>query len=350
MKLLSGSRVAGFEENSLWCCDLGGFVWHEHLDALQTAWGGEAFPWGSVCSVGEWPQGQKGDLIKELHANNPLCQKKNDILHSYPSPFVFQPLSPCSPLCSFLFAAICTQQKPAGSLSFSCDGFQHMCHAAELLLSPLCPALCHLLVNPCPTALGAAAQAVTDGRVNSLWAGWKSFPHSVKPEKNGSQAVLCFSGISPVCIHHVSIHLSVKQWESGWETLLGVNLCKVQLRRWTWVQFAFPLGCESPAWLRTARLSLSFFHYSLAHAHHQSLCAINLSEEETALSELFLLLHWCSAKGHVWSGTSELALDLRKCCEEGAGFSDSLFPLHWALEAPAWIYCLVLSAVHQLSL
>lgn len=31
---------------------------------LCMAWGGDSFPMGCVCSVGEWPQGQKGDLIK----------------------------------------------------------------------------------------------------------------------------------------------------------------------------------------------------------------------------------------------------------------------------------------------
>lgn len=53
-----------------------------------------------------------------------------------------------------------------------------------------------------------------------------------------------------------------------------------------------------------------------------------------------------SAKGHTGSNTSELALNLGKCCQEGASFSDSLFPLRWAPQAPVGIYCLALSVIH----
>lgn len=162
-----------------------------------------------------------------------------------------------------------------------------------------------------------------------------------------------FSGSSSVCLCHVPTHLSAKWWESGWEMLPGVSLHmklvevhKADVK--TTFFFFFPsLGCDSPAWLRTALFTSISLSSAPLGSSSFPLPACNKSQWRRACSCSRLCfpprLH--SAKGHTCSDTSELALNLRKCCQEGASFTDLLFPLHWALEAPAGINCLVLSVI-----
>lgn len=137
----------------------------------------------------------------------------------------------------------------------------------------------------CSACKITATEAMTDCLVNSLQARWKSFPHSVKLEKNGSQAVLLLREWSSVflpCSHSPQCKVMGK-WVENSARCEPVKWSQSKFTRWTWKQFFFfflwglrpQAGWDQP----DLHPSLSFQH-PLVHPHHQSLHAINLSEEE----------------------------------------------------------------------
>lgn len=131
----------------------------------------------------------------------------------------------------------------------------------------LCAALCHLLVNPlllhqlpwgCSACNNTATK--TDGLANSLQARWKAFPHSVKLEKNGSQAVLLLRACFCTMFPFTSVQ---KWWESRWKTARcePVDEAGQSLQvRYENLFFFFPFGLWQP---RLSDNSLIYIHRSL---------------------------------------------------------------------------------------
>lgn len=190
-------------------------------------------------------------------------------------------------------------------------------------------ALCHLPVNPlwtsCPACSITATEAMADRLVNSPQARWKSPPHSFKLEKDGSQAVLLLR----VCFCTMFPFTSVQS-----DGKVGGKLVRcepvdeasqsLQARHENFFFFFLWAVTAQAGWQQSDLHPSLSFQQPLVHPHHWSLPAINKCKLMSGLC-FFPCLH--SAKGHTWSGTSELVLNLRKCCQGWAWFSNSFVPL-----------------------